>query len=110
MAEPARNRLPNRREHETMEFDHQGFRYTAGLGRFGDGRLAEVFLNASKTGTALDVAARDSAIVASLALQYGAPPETLRHALTRNVDGSASGALGKLLDILASEGTHAERD
>jgi hypothetical protein len=47
--------------------------------------------------------ARDSAVVASLALQRGVPPETIRRALTRNGDGSASGALGTLLDMLASK-------
>ena len=32
-----RHRLPNRRRHEVIEFDHGGFRYTAGLGRFDEG-------------------------------------------------------------------------
>jgi hypothetical protein len=48
-------------------------------------------------------AARDSAVVASLVLQHGVPPQTIRHALTRSGDGSASSALGTLLDLLASE-------
>jgi ribonucleoside-diphosphate reductase alpha chain len=100
--EAARERLPNRRAHEIVEFNHRGFRYTAGFGRFADGRLAEIFLSANKTGAELDVAARDSAIVASIALQYGTPVEMVRHALTRNVDGSASGPLGGMLDLLAA--------
>jgi hypothetical protein len=37
-----------------------------------------------------------------LFFQNGGAPETLRRALTRNADGSASGALGKLLDLLTS--------
>jgi hypothetical protein len=65
--------------------------------------LTEVFLNSAKIGTAIETAARDSAVVASLALQHGVPPETIRRALTRNGDGSASGALGTLLDMLASK-------
>ena len=44
-------------------------------------RLAEIFLNTEKNGTALDVAARDAAISASLLLQHGCPAETLRRAL-----------------------------
>jgi hypothetical protein len=36
-------------------------------------------------------------------LQYGTPVDVIRHALTRNGDGSASGALGTMLDLLASE-------
>jgi ribonucleoside-diphosphate reductase alpha chain len=98
-----RERLPDRPEHVLINFTTaDGFRYTAGLGYFEDGRIAEIFLNADKIGTAIETAARDSAVVASLALQHGVPPETIRRALTRNGDGSASGALGTLLDLLAS--------
>ena len=99
----ARAHLPNRRAHDVIDFEHGGFRYTAGIGRFADGRIAEVFLAAAKIGTPLDAAARDAAIVTSLALQYGAPAGTIRHALTRNCDGSASGPVGALLDLLAEQ-------
>jgi hypothetical protein len=99
----ARERLPNRREHEVLDFEHGGFRYIGGIGRFDDGRVAEVFLNVAKSGTAIENHAREAAITASLALQYGTPVNVIRHALTRNGDGSASGALGTLLDLLASE-------
>ena len=64
---------------------------TAGVGRFGDGRIAELFMNTAKHGTSLDVNARDAAVAASLLLQHGCPVETLRRALTSNGDGSASG-------------------
>jgi hypothetical protein len=50
--------------------------YTAGVGRFDDGRLAEVFLNADKVGTAIETQARDAAITASLFFQNGGAPET----------------------------------
>jgi hypothetical protein len=96
-----RERLPNRRGHEVLNFEHNGFRYVAGMGRFADGRLAEVFLDCSKGGTAVDVSARDSAVVASIALQHGVAPQTLRHAILRNADGSAAGPLGELLDMIA---------
>jgi YD repeat-containing protein len=100
----SRQRLPNRREHQVISFTTaDGFRYTAGLAYFDDGHLAEIFLNSEKVGSAVETAARDSAVVASLALQHGVPADTIRHALTRNSDGDASGPLGKLLDLLASE-------
>jgi hypothetical protein len=63
-----RHRLPNRRAHELVDFQCGGFRFTGGVGHFDDGRLAEVFLASSKTGTAIDTVARDSAVVASVAL------------------------------------------
>jgi ribonucleoside-diphosphate reductase alpha chain len=96
-----RQRLPNRRDHELLDFEHGGIRYTAGIGRFSDGRLAEIFLSVRKHGTAVDVNARDAAVAASLLLQHGCPIETLRRALTRNVDGSASGPLARALDLFA---------
>ena len=86
-----RTRLPDRRGHMLIDFDADGFRYTAGLGFFEDGHLAEVFLNASKIGTPIETAARDSAVVASIALQHGVPTDTIRHALTRDRNGNARG-------------------
>ena len=88
----------------SLYFECGGFRFTGGIGHFDDGRLAEVFLTSSKTGTAIDTAARDSAVVASVALQHGADVETLRRALMRNSEGMASGPLGALLDLLADGG------
>ena len=96
-----RQRLPNRRGHELLTFEHVGIRYTVGVGRFEDGTLAEIFLNTAKHGTALDVIARDAAVAASLLLQHGCSVDTLRQALTRNSDGSASGPLARALDLIA---------
>src|SRR3984893_4834963 len=98
-AEPRRG-LPNRRGHELLSFEHGGIHYTAGVGRFENGDLAEIFLNTRKHGTAVDVNARDAAIAASLLLQHICPVGTLRKALTRNSDGSASGPLARALDLL----------
>jgi hypothetical protein len=95
-----RRQLPNRRGHELLSFEHGGIHYTAGVGRFENGDLAEIFLNAHKHGTAVDVSARDAAIAASLLLQHGCHVDTLRKGLTRNSDGSASGALARALDLL----------
>jgi len=99
---PTRSRLPNRRGHLVIEFQHCGFLYTAGVGFFDDDdrQPAEIFLTTAKHGTALDTNARDAAIAASLLLQHGCPVDTLRRALTRNADGLASGPLAHLLDLL----------
>jgi hypothetical protein len=97
-----RRRLPNRRGHELLDFEHGGIQYTVGVGRFEDGRPAEIFLNTSKHGTAVDVNARDAAVAASLLLQHGCPVDMLRRALTRNSDGSASGPLARALDLLGA--------
>jgi hypothetical protein len=70
-----RERLPNCRAAETLQFDHGGFRYVASIGRFVDGRLAEVFLSGPKVGTDVAFAARDASIMCSIGLQYGVPVE-----------------------------------
>lgn len=99
-----RKRLPQRRAHQLIDFDHDGHRYTAGVGYFDDGRLAEVFINVpGRAGSTIEAVARDAATVASIALQYGAPAETLRRALTRNTDGSAGGPLGAVLDLVTKQ-------
>jgi hypothetical protein len=95
-----RQRLPNRRRAELINFEHNGLKYTAGISRFADGRVAELFLNSNKAGSDAADAARDAAIVASIALQLGCPVRTLRHALTRASDGRAAGPIGVVLDML----------
>jgi hypothetical protein len=82
-----RERLPNRRDSKLIDFICGGFRYTAGINRFADGRSAEIFTTASKCGSDADTAARDSAVVASIARQYGVPLEVLRRALMRDAQG-----------------------
>lgn len=99
----ARCALPQRRFHEVFEFEHWGTSYKVGLGRFLDGRLGEVFINTNKVGTAADVLARDSAVLISLALQHGIAVSAMRHALTREINGEASGPIGKLLDLIDAE-------
>jgi DNA-binding IclR family transcriptional regulator len=98
-----RRRLPNRRAHELIDFEHEGSRYTAGIGRLEHGGLAEIFVNVSgRTGGMVEVLARDTAVAASLCLQFGCDVETLRRALMRDSHGRASSPVGVLLDLLAS--------
>jgi hypothetical protein len=96
-----RERLPNRRRAEHFEYMAGNTRYAAQVGRYADGRIAEVFLNAGKVGTEIDVIARDSAIAVSFALQHGVTADEIRSAFTRRPDGSAEGPLGILFDLLA---------
>src|ERR1700723_3236733 len=90
-----RQRLPNRRSHWLYRFECDGQIYTGGIGRFEDGRIAEVFINGAKVGRAAEANAQDAAIVASLAIQHGCSLETIRHALVRS--GGATGPLATLL-------------
>jgi hypothetical protein len=101
MTAPARRRLPNRRSAETFELEVGGLKYTATIGRHADGSIGEVFLNNHKTNSQADTNARDSAIVCSIALQFGADLETICKALCRDSQGRASGPLGQALDLIA---------
>jgi hypothetical protein len=96
-----RKRLDNRRASETFTLEVLGLTYMATFSCFPDGRVAEIFLSNHKSGSAADTAARDSAVVASLALQHGVPLETLRKSLLRDSHGNASGPLGCALDYIS---------
>jgi hypothetical protein len=99
-----RRRLPNRRRSESFELECGGLRYSATVSWFDDGSLAEIFLRNHKVGSAADINARDAAIVSSIALQYGAPLDVIRHALLRDTKGVASSPLGVALDRIADGG------
>ena len=92
-----RLRLPNRRSHQIAEIEHNGFKLVIGIGRFDDGKLAELFVDTHKTGTAIDTLLKDSAVLLSLALQHGASTDTIRHALSR------TGPLAAVLDHIGGE-------
>ena len=112
-APAVRTRLPDRRPHVAFSFQHGGIDYRCGFGWWPagpQGRVAEIFLSTAKLGSDTDTNGRDASIAASLALQYGADLDTIRRALCRNGNSTASGALGVALDhvarIIASENAH----
>lgn len=91
----SRERLPNRRAHCLVTFEHGGHRYHGGIGRFATGAIAELFVNSSKAGSAVEGVAQEAVLAVSLALQHGCPLETITHAMTRN--GVALGPVGAFL-------------
>jgi ribonucleoside-diphosphate reductase alpha chain len=99
----SRERLPNRHQCETVGFEHGGMKYTASIARYGDGRLAEIFISNHKSGSDSDAAAKDSAVVCSIALQHNVPVETIQRALLRDARGNPSSPLGAALDLIAKE-------
>jgi hypothetical protein len=97
-----RQRLENRRASENFSFKCAGLPYTATIQRFPSGKIAEIFLSNHHAGSHVDACARASAVVCSLALQFGAPLQTIAHALLRDAQGRASSPLGAALDIIAT--------
>lgn len=108
-ASGTRSRLPDRRATETFEVDHDNAVYTVSVGYSGipgidpDARAGEIFVSAGRAGTGLDITMRDAAIAASIALQYGCPPEVLSKAFLRNDDGTPAGIMAAVADSIASE-------
>jgi len=99
-----RRRLDNRRASLTFNFECGPHSYTATVSYFPDtDDLAEIFLGNGRAGSDIDAAAKDSAVVASLALQHSVPVETIRKALLRDPRGVASSPLGRALDILQKD-------
>ena len=99
----ARERLSNRRECEHFAVEVGGLHYVCTIGRYADGRIGEVFITNHRTGSGADCNARDAAIAASIAIQFGADLETIRRALCRDADGRPFGPLGAALDRIAEE-------
>jgi hypothetical protein len=97
---PSRNRLPNRRAAETLAFERNNLKFHMTTGLYPDGCIGEVFLNAEHANSLLDTLAHDAAILASLALQFGCPLETIRHALKRDGQGTAASPIGAALDLI----------
>ena len=77
-----RQLLPNRRRSIAFSFEFEGHRYRATASRFEDnGHLAEIFLDAHKAGSALQLHAETAAILVSLLLQHNVPVETILHSV-----------------------------
>lgn len=99
-----RERLANRRPSATFKFEHQYTPYLANYSVYPDGRAAEIFIDTKDPGSTMAAILRDAAVLTSIALQYGAPLETLRTALTRLENAvTPASPIGSALDALAEE-------
>ena len=94
--------LPQRRRSDTFELKHGGQNATfqVTVGHYPNGKVGEVFISGAKAGSEVDAVARDGAVLLSLALQFGIPLETIRHAITREADGRPSTIVGAVVDRL----------
>lgn len=98
-----RKKLPNRRERTPVKFKFDGRTFHGGVGHYADDTVGEVFLTTGKSGQLLRVLLDDSAIAASIAIQYGAPVKVLQEAFLKADDGTAAGPLGHLFDLIVKE-------
>ena len=77
--------------------------FTVTVGFYADGTPGEVFIDGGKTGQDIQSTARDAAVVLSLALQHGVPPETIRHAVTRGASEEPASILGAVVDSITTK-------
>jgi ribonucleoside-diphosphate reductase alpha chain len=73
---PVRERLPKRRNSQTISFTVGGAEGYLTAGNYDDGRLGELFLKFGKQGSTLAGVMDAFSIAISVALQYGVPLET----------------------------------
>jgi hypothetical protein len=102
-----RKRVANRRHHEVIAIEHGGQRYKIGLGRelvcVERGRLGpvvEVFVSAQQVNSTMDVVVSDAAILMSMLIQYGCPPEQIVKSMKHSSDGSPSSPIGRAAALL----------
>jgi hypothetical protein len=93
-----RDSLPNRRSAVTTSFQRDGARFEMTVGHYPDGRPGEIFLAADRANSFLDFLMSDAAILASIALQFGAPLDVIRRAVKRDIRGEAASPIGLALD------------
>ena len=95
--------LSSRRRAETftLRFGNQTVMITTGF--HADRELGEVFIDGCKTGNDIESIARDAAVLLSLALQHGVPPETIRHAVTRGASEEPASILGAVVDSITTK-------
>jgi ribonucleoside-diphosphate reductase alpha chain len=96
-----RRRLPDRRRSVVFSFECNGLHYTASASWFDDGALGEVFVGNHRADSHADSCAKDAAILASIALQYGAPIDVLRKGLLRDGEGRPTTPIGCAFDLIA---------
>ena len=89
-----RQRLANRRQSEFFQFQAMNLRFTASMSRYPNGDIAEVFIDNHKAGSAVGTLVRDSAILLSFALQYGASLSDIGKAVARD------GPVGQAISII----------
>ena len=100
-----RERLPDRRPSETVSFHHDNVNYTATFGRDPSMEIKEVFIDAGKVGSGLQIGMNDAATILSVALQNGIKPKDLFKSVRRDASGHPASPIGIILsDMVKANG------
>ena len=96
-----RERLPNRRQAETVDLWDDGRRYHLTVGEYNDGRAGEVFLHGAKPSSDTDLLCDDIGVLISRLLQHGDDPASLAAGIGRLGNGDPASIIGAIADVLA---------
>ena len=98
-----RERLPTRRQAETVDLWYDGQRYHLTVGEYNDGRAGEVFLHGAKPGSGTDLLCDDIGVLMSRLLQHGDAPASLASGIGRLGNGDPASIIGAVADVLAGK-------
>ena len=99
-----RERLPDRRQAETLDLWHGGQRFHVTIGQYDDGRPGEVFIHGAKPGSDTDLLYDDIGVLISRLLQHGDTPDALAAGLGRLGNGlTPASLLGTIADALVGK-------
>ena len=98
-----RERLPARRQCETVDLHYGGQRFHLTIGQYDDGRPGEVFLHGAKVGSDVDGLCGDVAVLISRLLQFGDDPASLAAGVGRLGNGDPASIIGAIADVLAAK-------
>ncbi len=98
-----RERLPDRRQAETVDLHYGGQRYHLTIGEYPDGRPGEIFLHGAKPGSDVDLLCDDIGGLVSRLLQYGDDPASLAAGIGRLGNGGPASIVGAIADMLAAK-------
>ena len=97
----ARDRLPARRQSETVDLWHGGQRYHVTVGQYPDGRVGEVFLSGAKSGSDVDGLCADVGVLVSRLLQHGDTSASMASGMGRLGDRKTPASFaGAVVDLL----------
>jgi hypothetical protein len=96
-----REQLPKRRRSESFAFEDGNIQCRVQVSRFVDGRPGEIFIDAGKIGSGVQVTVHDAAVAVSIGLQYGVPLVVFQHAMLKLPSGESASVIGRALDLVA---------
>ena len=100
----SRERLPDRRQAETVDLWHGDRRFHVTIGEYPDGSPGEVFVHGHTPGSDADMLCDDIGVLMSRLLQHGDSPGALAAGLGKLGDGQGPASLiGAIADVLAGK-------